>query len=266
MSEPSFRLDGEVAFLTGAGGGIGRSLALALSGAGAAVACVDAPRSVGLEAVVAEVNAEQGRASAESSARGQAIAVPADVTDAGSLAAAVTETERVLGPLTLGVNAAGITRTAPAEEMPAEQFDAVFKVNATGVFLSCQAEAIAMLRHGGGRIVNIASMSATIINKGLTQANYNSSKAAVKHLTKSLAAEWADRGIRVNSVSPGVTLTPMNDRPDMRPLMDAFAADAPLGRLAQPDEIAGPVVFLLSDAASYITGTDLLVDGGTTIW
>lgn len=256
MTGRGFRLDGDVALLTGAGGGIGRSLALALSAAGAAVACVDAPGNSGLDAVVAEVTA----------AGGSAVALHADVTDAGSLSEAVTETERRLGPLSLGVNAAGITRTAPAEEMPAEQFEAVLRVNATGVFLSCQAEAIAMLRNGGGRIVNIASMSASIINKGLTQANYNSSKAAVKHLTKSLAAEWGTRGIRVNSVSPGVTLTPMNDRPDMRPLMESFAADSPLGRLAQPDEIAGPVVFLLSDAASYITGTDLLVDGGTTVW
>lgn len=252
----SFDLTGRTALVTGAAGGIGSSLASAIAAQGAQVACLDMPGVEGLADVVAGIEGAGGRA----------IAVEADVKIADELADAVAQAERRLGPVTLGVNAAGITRTGPAEDMPAEQFDEVIGVNLTGVFLSCQAEARAMLRHGGGRIVNIASMSATIVNRGLQQANYNSSKAAVAHLTKSLAAEWADRNIRVNAVSPGVTKTPMNDRPDMEDLMAIYADDAPLGRLAQPDEMAGPVIFLLSDASSYVTGLDLLVDGGTTLW
>ena len=251
---PQFRLDGHVAFVTGAGGGIGRSIVHGLVASGAKVGCGDIAGNRGIHEVVDEAGADR------------ALALEVDVADPESLADAIRRLEAAFGPLSLAVNAAGITKTGPAEDMSLEQWDSVMRVNLGGVFLSCQAEGIAMLRNGGGRIVNIASMSATIANRGLSQVNYNSSKAGVRHLSKCLAAEWADRGIRVNSVSPGVTLTPMNDRPEMRDLMAVYAKDAPLGRLARPEEIVGPVVFLLSDAASYVTGEDLVVDGGTTVW
>ena len=123
-----------------------------------------------------------------------------------------------------------------------------------------------MLSHGRGAIVNIASMSGTIINRGLLQAHYNASKAAVAHLTKSLAMEWAGRGVRVNAISPGYTATPMNRRPEVAERVKQFEADTPLGRMATVDELVGPAVFLLSDAASFCTGVDLLVDGGFTCW
>jgi NAD(P)-dependent dehydrogenase (short-subunit alcohol dehydrogenase family) len=123
-----------------------------------------------------------------------------------------------------------------------------------------------MLANGKGSIVNIASMSGTISNRGLTQVHYNSAKAAVAHLTKSLAVEWARDGVRVNCVSPGYTATPMNLRPEVAEQAKAFAADTPLGRMAEPSEIAGPIVFLLSSAASFCTGVDLLVDGGFCCW
>src|ERR1700745_2324666 len=116
------------------------------------------------------------------------------------------------------------------EEMPLEQWQRVLGVNLTGVFLSCQAEAKAMLPRKQGSIVNIASMSGIIVNRGLMQAHYNCSKAAVIHLSKSLAMEWSDRGIRVNSISPGYTLTPMNQRAEVAEQLKAFAADTPLGR------------------------------------
>jgi len=192
--------------------------------------------------------------------------VAADVTNAADLAAAVTRIESELGPLRLAVNSAGIANAAPAEEMSLEQWQRVIDINLTGVFLSCQAEGRAMLEHGRGSIVNIASMSGTIVNRGLLQAHYNASKAAVVHLTKSLAIEWCRRGIRVNAISPGYTATPMNLRPEVAEQVHQFEADTPLGRMAGVDELVGPAVFLLSDAASFCTGIDLLVDGGFTCW
>jgi NAD(P)-dependent dehydrogenase (short-subunit alcohol dehydrogenase family) len=119
---------------------------------------------------------------------------------------------------------------------------------------------------GGGSIVNIASMSGSIVNRGLLQVHYNAAKAGVVQLTRSLAMEWADRGIRVNAISPGYTATPMNTRPEVAEQVTRFEADTPLGRMATVEEIVGPAVFLLSDAAGFCTGVDLLVDGGFTCW
>jgi NAD(P)-dependent dehydrogenase (short-subunit alcohol dehydrogenase family) len=255
MSAPSFRLDDRVALVTGAGSGIGQRLAIGLAEMGADVGCLDLPRS-DLSGTVTAIE-ETGR---------RAVALAADVTRPADLAEAVAETERALGPLRLAVNAAGIANAAPAEDMPPEQWSAVIDVNLTGVFLSCQAEGRALLRNGGGSIVNVASMSGVIANRGLTQAHYNASKAAVTHLTKSLATEWCDRAIRVNAISPGYTATPMNRRPEVADRVRRFEADTPLGRMATVDEMVGPTVFLLSDAASFVTGTDLLVDGGFVCW
>ncbi|HEY9347882.1 MAG TPA: SDR family oxidoreductase, partial [Inquilinus sp.] len=139
-------------------------------------------------------------------------------------------------------------------------------VNLTGVFLSAQAEARVMLPRQRGSIVNIASMSGSIVNRGLLQAHYNTSKAGVIHLTKSLAMEWADRGLRVNAISPGYTLTPMNLRPEVAEQRKIFERDTPLGRMATVDELVGPAVFLASAAASFCTGVDLIVDGGFVCW
>jgi NAD(P)-dependent dehydrogenase (short-subunit alcohol dehydrogenase family) len=114
--------------------------------------------------------------------------------------------------------------------------------------------------------VNIASISGRIANRGLMQAHYNASKAGVAHLTRSLAMEWVGRGVRVNSISPGYTATPMNLRPDVAEQARRFEADTPMGRMARVDEMVGPAVFLLSEASSFCTGLDLLVDGGITCW
>jgi NAD(P)-dependent dehydrogenase (short-subunit alcohol dehydrogenase family) len=188
------------------------------------------------------------------------------VTDLDQLRDAVDATEAAFGPLTLAVNSAGIASAAAAETMPLEQWQRMYDVNVTGIFLSCQAEAVAMLRHGRGSIVNISSMSGTIVNRGIPQVHYNSAKAAVSHLTRSLVVEWIDRGVRVNAVSPGYTATPMTTRPEMVHLVEQLSREIPMGRYADPVEIAGPVVFLLSAAASYCTGVDLLVDGGFCCW
>lgn len=256
MIDHLFRLDGNVALVTGAGSGIGQRLAVGLAQAGADVACFDLPASPGAADTLRQIEAAGRRA----------LWTPGDVTHAEHLATAVTAVETHLGPLTIALNCAGIANAAPAETMAAAQWQRMLDVNLTGIFLSCQAEAAVMLPRKRGAIVNIASMSGSIVNRGLLQAHYNSSKAAVIHLSKSLAMEWCDRGVRVNAISPGYTATPMNTRPEVAEQRKQFEADTPMGRMATVDELVGPAIFLASSAASFCTGIDLLVDGGFVCW
>jgi NAD(P)-dependent dehydrogenase (short-subunit alcohol dehydrogenase family) len=251
-----FRLNGDVAFVTGAGSGIGQRIAIGLAEAGAAVACFDLEESPGLQTTADSIR-DLGR---------DCLAVRGDVTDGGDLTRAIAAVESTLGDLTVAVNSAGIANAIAAEEMPIERFRHLMNVNLEGVFLSCQAEGRAMLKRKRGSIINIASMSGSIVNRGLLQVHYNSSKAAVIHLSKSLAMEWCDRGIRVNSISPGYTLTPMNLRPEVAEQRKIFERDTPIGRMATVDEMVGPAVFLASRASSFCTGIDLLVDGGFVCW
>ncbi len=251
-----FSLKDEIALVTGAGSGIGQGIAIGLAEAGADVALFDLPASQGLEETARAVK-EKGR---------RALIVTGDVVDGASITAAVDKTQQALGPLTLSVNSAGIANATPAEDMPIEQWRRMMDVNLTGIFLSCQAEGRAMLANKRGAIVNIASMSGSIVNRGLTQAHYNSSKAGVIHLSKSLAMEWVTRGVRVNAISPGYTLTPMNKRPEVAEQLKVFAAETPMARIATVEEMVGPAIFLLSPAASFVTGVDLLVDGGFECW
>ena len=251
-----FDLSGQTAFVTGAGSGIGQGIALGLAQAGADVICLDRREDDGLAQTAAMI-AAAGR---------KALTVTADVTDKESLVDAVARSERELGPLSVAVNSAGIANANPAEEMALDQWQTMIDINLTGLFLSCQAEANAMLAHGRGSIVNIASMSGVIVNRGLSQVHYNTSKAGVIHLTKSMAMEWVDRGIRVNAISPGYTATPMNTRPEMVHQTKLFEEQTPMGRMARVEEMVGPAIFLASAASSYCTGVDLLVDGGFCCW
>lgn len=255
MDQSLFSLDGAVVLVTGAAGGIGARVALGLAEFGASVGCLDLAGS-GADDTQHSIKEIGGRAAT----------IFADVTEGDEMAAAVAQLEAELGPLTHAVNCAGINNQEATESMPRATWQQLIDVNLTGIFLACQAEGVAMLRNGGGSIVNIGSISASIANRGLSQVHYNSAKAGVIHLTKSLAAEWADRGIRVNTVSPGYTATPMAMHPDVWPHVQAYIKDIPLGRMADTEELVGPIVFLLSKAGSYCTGVDLLVDGGATIW
>lgn len=253
ITDPLFDLSAGAAIVTGAAGGIGRHIALGLARRGAGVVCVDRAGQ-DVASLVQEIEREGG----------EAIACGADVADEDSMSTAVAEGERRFGAIAYAVNGAGINIAAEALEMTQAQWDQVVAVNMTGILMSCRAQARAMLRRGGGSIVNIASMSASIVNRHQHQIAYYASKAAVKHMTRSLAAEWAGRNIRVNCISPGYTITPMLKAPEAT--LAGFREMTPLGRLAEAGEMVGPTVFLLGEAASYVTGHDLRIDGGYTAW
>ena len=250
-----FRLDGRVALVTGGGQGIGRAFAHALGEAGAAVAVVDLRLDLA-EAVAHELAQKQI----------DAIAVQTDVTKPDQVQAMVNAILAKWGALTIGVNNAGVGVWADAEAMAYAEWLRVIDINLNSVFLCAQAEANVMLPAGYGKIINTASMSGHISNTPQNQSVYNASKAGVLHLTRSLAAEWARRGVRVNSISPGYTLTPMNKRPEVAEHLKGFAADTPAGRIAAVDDMVGPAIFLASQSSAFCTGVNLLVDGGFVCW
>jgi NAD(P)-dependent dehydrogenase (short-subunit alcohol dehydrogenase family) len=240
-----------VAVVTGGGGGIGLEIGRALRTAGAYV-------------VAAEINAETGQSAAEELGGDF---VQTDVTDPDSVRGMVREVLDERGRFDILVNNAGIANNVPAEEMSDEEWRRMLSINLDGVFWCCREAGRAMLEHGSGAIVNIASMSGMVSNHPQPQAHYNAAKAGVIVLTKSLAGEWASRGVRVNSVSPGYVRTPLTElgmsNPEWR---DVWLSSTPMGRIAEPREIAPAVVYLASDASSYATGTNLVIDGGYTSW
>ncbi len=246
-----FSLQGRVAIVTGGGQSLGLAISRALRGAGA-------------EVVTAEINDETGAEAAEELG---GLFVHTDVTDPASVR---NLTETVLdehGRIDVLVNNAGIVHNIPSEEVPDEEWLAVISVNLNGVFWCCREVGKAMLERGSGSIVNVASMSGIISNHPQPQAAYNASKAAVITMTRSLAGEWASRGVRVNSVSPGYIRTPLTELGMSRTeWSEVWLSSTPMGRLAEPEEIAPAVLYLASDAASFATGTNLVVDGGYTSW
>jgi NAD(P)-dependent dehydrogenase (short-subunit alcohol dehydrogenase family) len=252
-----FKLGGKTAVVTGAGQGIGLACAEALAEAGARVVIADR------DAVVAQ----KGQASLK--AKGyDAEVVIMDVTDSAAVARVADQLTAQFGKVDILVNNAGIARSeTPAETVTDEHWLNVVDVNLNGTFWCCRAFGKHMLAARSGAIVNIGSMSGFIVNKPQEQCYYNASKAAVHHLTKSLAAEWGARGVRVNAVAPTYVETPLNafvkNNP---PMFSAWIGGTPMARLGQVDEVASVVLFLASEAASLMTGSVVVVDGGYTCW
>jgi NAD(P)-dependent dehydrogenase (short-subunit alcohol dehydrogenase family) len=250
----AFAVPGRVAVVTGGNRGLGRAFAHALGEAGASVA------------VLARDTSTSARVVDELTAKGvRAAAFPADVRDRAALDGAADQIERELGPVDILVNNAGTCIHRPALEVTEAEWREVVDVNLTGVWNGCQILGARMVANGGGVIVNVGSMSGQIVNRPQWQPAYNASKAAVHHLTKSLAAEWAPAGVRVNAVAPGYVRTDMSpvDRPEFAA---RWLGDAPQQRAAAPEEITPAVVFLASPASSFMTGAVLVIDGGYTVF
>lgn len=243
-------LIGRLALVTGAGQGIGAAIAEALATTGAEVICTDILKDRA-EATAADLRATGAKVRAEA----------LDVTDS----AAIDALAKALPPLDILVCNAGVVTNTAAEEMTDAEWDRVIAVNLTGVFRTCRGFGRRMLEAGRGSIVNIGSMSADIVNVPQPQCHYNASKAGVHHLTKSLAVEWAKRGVRVNAVAPTYIETPLLKELEGKPgLVSRWLEMTPTGRMGQPHEIASVVQFLASDASSLLTGSVITADAGYT--
>ncbi len=249
------RLDGKKGFVTGAARGIGKCTATAFAEAGADVAIVDLDIEEAKK-TAAEIAEATGR---------KVIAIKCDCTNQEQVEAMVAEVVKELGGLNFCHANAGICINVPAEEMTYEQWSKVININLNGVFLTDIAAGKYMLANGGGSIINTASMSAHIVNVPQPQCAYNASKAGVIQLTKSLAIEWAKRGVRVNSMSPGYIGTDLTlSSESLKPLIEQWNAMAPMGRLGKPEELASLCVYLAGDTSSFATGSDFIIDGAFT--
>jgi NAD(P)-dependent dehydrogenase (short-subunit alcohol dehydrogenase family) len=249
----AFSLAGEVSVVTGAKRGIGRALAIALAEAGSDVALL--VRGADEVAPLLEELAGHGV---------RAIAVDADVTDADQVTSAADEVIDQLGRVDVLVNNAGACIHRPALDVPPDEWQTVMDVNVNGVWHCAQAFGRKMIEQGRGVIINIGSISAIIVNRPQWQPAYNASKAAVHQLTRSLAVEWAPHGVRVNALAPGYVKTEMApvDDPRFKP---RWIDDAPMQRFATPEELGPTIVYLASDASTFMTGEVLVLDGGYTV-
>lgn len=250
-----FSLKGKRALVTGGAQGLGLSIAEAFCAAGASVALADV-NAEAVEAAAAELR-EQG---------GEAVGLVCDVSKEEQVAKLIQDAAAHMGGLNVVVANAGVSVRSPAEEMTLEQWNRVIDIDLKGVFLCDREAGRYMLQNGGGSIINMSSIIGIIANT-TGNANYAAAKGGVSSLTKILAIEWAQRGIRVNAIAPAQTATKlieglMRDNPDTRKY---FEAHIPMGRLGKPCEIASAAVFLASDATSFITGQTIPVDGGVTV-
>ena len=252
-----YDLSGRTAVVTGGGRGIG-------------LACCEALSEAGAQVVIAELDMGEAEAGRDV-LRGKGYLpeiVEMDVTAPDRVTAVAEDIAAERGGIEILVCNAGIARSeTPAETVTDEHWLNVIDVNLNGVFWCCRAFGRHMLRAGKGAVVNIGSMSGVIVNKPQEQSYYNASKAAVHHLTRSLAAEWGRRGVRVNAVAPTYINTPLTAfAKENAALYDVWMASTPMGRMGEVAEIASAVLFLASDAASLMTGSVVLVDGGYTCW
>lgn len=247
----AIRLDGEVAVVTGGAGGIGAGVARTFAAAGARIA-------------VADLDLDAARELAATLGPGH-LAVELDVRSSASVLAAVETVRGELGPATILFNGAGVQRVRPTVELTPEDWDFVVDINLGGTFRCCQAFGRGMVAGGHGAIVNVASLTGIEIGGG-GRVPYAASKGGVLGLTRALAVEWAPRGVRVNAIAPGITLTPLIERlaGDGSLDLDDYASRIPLGRVGTPDDMAGVTLMLVSRAGEYIIGQTLIVDGGLT--
>lgn len=255
--ESLFRLDGRAAIVTGAGRGLGRGMALALTRAGAQVSLWDV-QADDLRTAAEEIRALGGTASID----------VVDVTDGGQVEAGVAEAVGRFGRLDILVNNAGVTTRSPFEALEESEWLRVMSVNLTGVYQCCKSAARRMIDQGGGSVINIASISGLVGNRGGDNSAYCASKGGIIALTRSLAVEWAARGVRVNAIAPGYFVTPMTDRLKQRDpgFYKELVGRVPLGRFGEAGDLAGAVVFLAGPASAFVTGHVLVVDGGYTAW
>jgi NAD(P)-dependent dehydrogenase (short-subunit alcohol dehydrogenase family) len=252
-----FRVDGQVAVITGGGRGIGFACAEALAEAGAHLVILEPDLAIADAAAVAL------------RAKGYtAEAVQGDVRDAARMTAIADDLATRGTPATILVNNAGIGQSGvDAQNLPDGDWLRMMDVNLNGVFWCARAFGRHMLTAGHGAVVNVGSMSGTIANRPQPQTAYNVSKAAVHHLTRSLAGEWAAAGVRVNAVAPTYIETPLVTAiPQNAPRIPIWLNDTPMGRMGQVDEVASVVLFLASPASSLMTGAIVAVDGGFTVW
>jgi NAD(P)-dependent dehydrogenase (short-subunit alcohol dehydrogenase family) len=250
MSYSKLDLDGRVAVVIGGTSGIGRAIAHGLAEAGADVVC-SSRRSEQVETTAAEIEA-LGR---------KTLRVISDVLDKASIENLSSECVGAFGKVDILVNSAGRTKREPSLDVSDETWSAILETNLTGTLRSCQVFGRHMIANGYGRIINIASLS-TFVSL-FEVAAYSASKAAVASLTKSLAIEWARHGVNVNAIAPGVFRTALNEKLlDETPRGQEFLTRTPMGRFGNVEELAGAAVFLASEAASYVTGEVLVVDGG----
>lgn len=254
-----FSLAGKTALITGGASGIGRSFCHAIGEAGAKVAVVDIDLG-SAETVVEELSGKSI----------EAIAIKADVCSESDVKAMISCVEKEWGTLNIAFNNAGIGLWSSALDMSMEEWNKLMQVNLNAVYLCAREEARHMRKAGYGKIINTASISAYIVNTPQKQSAYNVSKAAVMHLTKSLAAEWAPDGIRVNSISPGYTKTLLVEKlletPEGKTILPKWLEKVPLNCMATPEDLQGLAVYLAGETSDYVTGTDIIIDGGYCCW
>ncbi|MDO4475209.1 MAG: SDR family oxidoreductase [Lachnospiraceae bacterium] len=257
--ENMFSLEGKTVVVTGGGQGIGQVISCGYAKAGAEVVVIGRTLAK-CQQTVDMITAEGGKA----------YAIEADVVKEDEVLAAVDQIMKTSGKINILFNCAGICMHQTTFEATAEELRQVMDVNWTGSLLMARAVAKEMMKNPKddkgtcGNIINMASLSATIVNIPQWQVSYNSSKAAVRHMTKSLALEWAEYGIRVNSISPGYIATPMSMDPSMA-MLDQWLPLIPQGRMADPNELMPAILYLSCSAAGYTTGDDLLIDGGYSL-